>query len=337
MKKIIAVCDPNERYAVRLSDALTDRLGTGFTVSSFTDAEKLSESAGRNGICLLVISGRMFADGIGMAGIDDVLLLGEKGELSETGYSCICKYQSREGIVREIAEYLSEKEIIVLDGTEAVRNKLTVIGVYSPVKRCLQTTFALTVGEQLAKDSRVLYMNFEGFSGFSGLMHSDTEGTAGYNITDLLYFFDCAREKLPMKLETMVRTVNGMDFLPPAGSYFDTYERSGEMWVELFRTIEKCSVYDYLILDLSEAVQGLLQILTYCTKIFTIIRSDRIASAKICEYEKWMRQNEASGVAEKTVKCELPVFHDIPDSFEMLTHGEMADYIRGLLSEGDAA
>ncbi len=333
-KNIIAVCDPNERYAVRLSDALAEKTGEGFEVSSFTDINALLGFSKNNRVCQLVISSAMYSEELLKEGIEDVLILGEETAEELQGCKSIYRYQSCDSLIREITEHMSERSEFSLKDTDGVRKRIKVIGVYSPVKRCLQTTFAIALGEQLARDSKVLYMNFEGFSGFSGLMHADTE--SAYNITDLLYYFDCAREKLPMKLSGMVRTVNGMDFLPPASSYFDTYERTGEMWIELFRTIEKCAVYDYLILDLSEAVQGLMQILSYCGRIFTIIKKDRVASAKICEYEKWIRQNAESGVAEKTVKCELPVFRDIPDSFEMLTHGEMAEYIRGLI-EGNAA
>ena len=38
-----------------------------------------------------------------------------------------------------------------------------VLGVYSPVGRCLKTSFALTMGKLLAQEERVLYPNLEEF------------------------------------------------------------------------------------------------------------------------------------------------------------------------------
>ena len=334
MKKTIAVCDSNERYAMMLSDAIRGRIGEIFKVITFTETDVLSTYALAEGVCQLVISSTSAEELKQTEGIDDLIFLGNEQESSDNDRCMISRYQCCTNIVSAIMDHLAERDLIMPEGIGNGK-KLKVIGVYSPVKRCLQTTFSLALGEQLGVSSRVLYMNFEPFSGFEGLEMEKGDTGREYDITDLLYYFDCARDKLPMKLSAMVRTINGMDFLPPTASYFDT-ERSGEKWVELFKAIEKSSLYDYLILDLSEAVQGLLSILMYCTKIFTIIRNDRIACAKVNDYEKWILQHEAGEVVAKTVKCELPIFHDIPEGFEMLTHGELAGFIRTLIA-GEAA
>lgn len=51
------------------------------------------------------------------------------------------------------------------------RQGLHVTGFYSPVKRSLQTTFAVTMGQLLEK-GRALYVNREPFFGLEKLFHT---------------------------------------------------------------------------------------------------------------------------------------------------------------------
>ena len=64
------------------------------------------------------------------------------------------------------------------------RGLAKVLGVYSPVGRCLKTSFALTMGKLLAQEERVLYLNLEEFSGLSVLMKEEYKS----DLSDLLYF-----------------------------------------------------------------------------------------------------------------------------------------------------
>ena len=62
------------------------------------------------------------------------------------------------------------------------RGLAKVLGVYSPVGRCLKTSFALTMGKLLAQEERVLYLNLEEFSGLSVLMKEEYKS----DLSDLL-------------------------------------------------------------------------------------------------------------------------------------------------------
>ena len=91
--------------------------------------------------------------------------------------------------------------------------------------------------------------------------------------------------------------------------------------------------YDYIILDLSESIQGTFEILCMCDRIYTIIREDERARAKLAQYEELLRAYEYEEVLEKTRKELLPQFEHLPERIEQYTVGELARYIRKLIRE----
>ena len=75
------------------------------------------------------------------------------------------------------------QEIPVLMTAAGRRSRIT--GVYSPIGRCGKTSFALTLGQVLAREEKVLYITLEEFSGLSAL--TGTVYTGG--LSDLLYYY----------------------------------------------------------------------------------------------------------------------------------------------------
>lgn len=206
---------------------------------------------------------------------------------------------------------------------------MKIIGNYSPIGRCMQTTFALSMGQILSKKHKTLYLNFESYSGFGYLLNREFAS----DLTDVLYYFNCEKEKLPYRLEGMIQTINGLDYIPPVLSYRDLAETEGREWIELFREIEKTSKYEYLILDLSDQMKGLFDVLRECFRVFTIVKEDGYAEAKLRQYEEVMKMMNYEDIAVKTKRWSLPEFCRLPPGLGQLTHGEMAAYVKGIIEE----
>lgn len=327
-KKIFALCDSEEVYLQRMVEYLEEKEALPFLIHAFTGVEELKKFNSQKEIELLLVAESCYTREVKDMNIGNLMILNESGNKIGEDITNISKYQSSEKILGEVLRAYS-------GGNEDACRRITsgsqmmIIGNYTPIGRCLQTTFAMSLGQILAQKHKVLYLNFESYSGFGCLMERDFT----MDITDALYFFNCERGKFAYRLAGMVQSVNGMDLIPPVVSFKDLHTITGEQWLDLFREIESISGYEYLILDLSEQMNGLFEILRSCYRVYTITREDRIAAAKIKQYETMLMLEEYQDVAAKTRKWSLPVFHTLPSGLEQLTHGELAAYVKGVVEE----
>ena len=135
-----------------------------------------------------------------------------------------------------------------------------IIGVYTPITRCLQTGFSFSLARSFGKKGRTLYMNFEQYSGFSKLFQK------GYikDLSDLVYYYSYSREKFIYWLEGVVEHFGNIDYVPPVLTPVSFLEVSENVWIEMFNLIAKDTDYDYIVLDLSDSVQGIFSILDFC-------------------------------------------------------------------------
>lgn len=325
-KPVLAICDENPVYMNSLMTMFKQKKELPFEIYGFTRGELLEKFGESNKTALLVISEKEYKKGMHQWA-DMIVVLQETKETHVEPALAVSKYQSSANLYKAIMTGYANGEHVVLP--EKKKDTFQMIGVYSPIRRCLQTTFALTAGQILAEEKRTLYVSFECFSGLENLMGKKFGG----NMTDLLYFYECDKEKLPYRLESIVHNLGGLDMVPPAESFEDFYEISPQVWVMILQEIAKAGDYDVLILDLTEQVRGLFQLLESCDKIYTLIKDDRMAKAKLAQYELLLQKGEYQDVLEKTGKCALPIMKCLPSELERLGRSELAGYARKILRE----
>lgn len=327
MNHIMAVCDAEEEYASGLADYINRKEGFPFQVRYFSTMDKLLQFARQQVVDVALVSEEYQKELQSEGVIITIIELGRNSSDCENEYRRIFKYQSMETIMKEVLQILSEKP----DGGGHIsrRAPLKVIGLYSPVKRCLQTTFGLTMGQMLAKKGKTLCINMEGFSGLNVMLKRNFQR----DLSDLLYYLQNGRQGLAYILGSMTESINGLDILPPMLCQMDLISIEAKEWLRLFYEIEKSSDYEYLILDLSDSVQGLFEILRQCSIIYTMTEKDGFAMAKIDQYEQMLKQCRYEDVLQKTNKCELPRFSYLPAQLDRLTVSELAGVVKEYLKE----
>lgn len=343
-QKIFAICDREEAYALRMAEYMLEKIRIPYALHLFTKVEELEKFMEEEEIEILLIAEsalellrmeyvrqqvvQMFVLQENDMQENDMRGNDAERDGAQGGNIYISKFQSPEKIVTMLIESAAGLKNWRPAGTQSAA-EVKLIGIYSPVKRCLQTTFALTMGQMLSKEHRVLYFNFECYSGFAQLLGREFLA----DVTDVMYYFRCDKEKLALHLPTIVQNINGLDYIPPMQSQTELWETDGGQWLELCRNIAQIGAYEYIILDLDDGMSGLFDLLRECYKIYTITRDDSFAVAKLNQYEQILKFYELEEVAEKTVKCRFPVFKEVPVNLELMTHGELAGYVKAIIRE----
>ncbi|MCD7814639.1 MAG: hypothetical protein LUH20_11465 [Lachnospiraceae bacterium] len=330
-KSIFAVCDLETSYACNLTEYLNERKTTPFEVQAFTNVESLEKFAREHEIEILLISTRAMCNEIRDLPISRTIILSEGEQISDLGYPLVYKYQSSDDILSEVMEYYvqdhPQPHILSLGA-----RKTKLYGVYSPIGRTRKTSFALALGEILAETKKVLYLNFEEYSGFEELFQVKYR----MDLSDLIYFSRQKEGGLVYKINSVIQTFHELEYIPPALSPADVRDVTGEEWLAFLKEVMDFREYDVIILDLSEQVDDLFRILKECDRIYMPVQDDMISQAKMKQYEHLLRMLDMEEVQEKTLCIHPPVQplqRDGGELTQQLVWGEMGSFVRRLLWE----
>lgn len=327
MNHILAVCDSETEYAYQLVDYFSNKKGFPFQVQMFSSENNLKEYAKNHPILVALIAQKDFSEDIKTVPVEHILILGEDCEKEIKDIKIIEKYQSCERIIKELLDWLFQEGVLGRSISNSKEMKL--IGIYSPVGKCLKTSFSFVLGQLLGKKHKVLYLNMESYSGLGQLLQKEFST----DMSELIYYLQNSKGKFIYRMGSMAEKAGGLDILPPFDSFLDFVSVSGDEWIQLFQEIEKGSDYEYLILDLSDAVQGLFDILRLCDVVYTLSREDGFSMAKIAQYEEVLKKCNYEDVWKKTRHCTIPLIKNLPPGLLQLTFTELAEYVRERIEE----
>jgi len=329
-KNILAVCDMEESYAYNFVEYINQKRSMPFEVQAFTNVEKLAEFCQESRIEILLISDKAMKEEIKSLNVGKIIILSEGiYDPNLEQYPSVYKYQSSDTVIREVLSCYGVENIAVMPGS-VTRQATEIIGVYSPVGRAAKTSFALTLGQVLAREKVVLYLNMEEYSGFEQLMGCTYERTIG----DLIYYIRQGSPNLFYKMSSMVQSINNLDYLPPSLSPMDIQNTTYEEWMTLLNEISKNSSYETIILDLGDGVSDLYALLNECSKIYMPIRNDVMSTSKIRHFEHILAMWNYEEMIKNIRKIKLP-YHHVQKTgkayMDELIWSEMGDYVKELI------
>lgn len=325
--KILVLCDTEEEYAQLMTDFLQKQKDLPWVLRTYTDVQELLRKE-PEAVTMLVVAESAYTEEFKRLTPSRLVVLNESGLMRWEDLCYVDKYQKAEDVLRRLLEIYMEIADSPLPRLQ--KNCKTVfIGNYSPVHRCMQTSMALTLSQLLAKEHTTLYLNFEHYAGLPELVPD----TQTYDIADLLFFLESDEEKFRLRLQSMIKHIGQLDYVPPMKSGQNLLTITAAEWLGFFQKIEELGEYEYVVLDLSESMQGLFQILRLCRRIFTVTREDRIAQSKLLQYEQLLSLCEYEDVLEKTKRLSLCHIRRLPEGLEQLTKGDLAELARRLIEE----
>lgn len=303
MKNILGICDQDKVYADILSDNLKKRNSFPFEISNFESIDSLLRFVKKGMVKVVLISETMYEElKIKEESFLDntlkIIILNEgKGFVEEI--PTIWKYQSSENIRKEIITCISQNEDLDIKAVKVGKNQTSLIGIYSPVKYRNESAAVYVIGQNLSKKDKTLVISLKEFSELRQIL----DGKEEKDITDLIYYLRTSSERFIYSLEGMISTSGNMDYIQPAYSFIDLKAAQEEDWINLFNELKKLSTYRYVVIELSEIVNGFLEILRKCDIIISFCNEDRIVGNLLNNYKTLLEELEYEDVTDKTNLC----------------------------------
>lgn len=326
MADVIAICDKEPVFVQIFADYLRKKFKAQCEIQAFDRTDRLLSMAKDKSPMLCLV-------GDGMLDTFQLQTLLEHSEhliylSGKRRRDMVFKYQSVEKITGDLLQICDERNIPVFTDSDYFkkRQNMKIIAFYAPAHHLLQSTLALSMGQMIARDKRVLYLNFEPFSAFDYLLQRTYE----HDLMDIFFFLQEEKAKFRLKMESVLEHIGNMDYIPPVFCYPDMEDIDASLWQKLLQRIMDEMDYDVLVLDLTEQTRGLFSMLEMCDEIYTCLPDDGLALAKVKQYERLLVHMKKENILAHTRKSIVPVFQDIPLSTAMFTHGQIMEYIKTL-------
>ena len=279
-KNVLIICDKDKNYCKRLDSFIRDNLSIPFDIFEITDEKRLSGFINENKNTLLLISETLFKSE-NVNGFKHILVLKESSKalaetdtpygLSDADVRYMDKYQKSENITDNILSMCLEiPEIIVREHREESRKNTKIIGFYTPVSGCGQTREAISFTRGISENESALFISTDCFCTNDLIRNENYQE----NILDLLYFAECAEDKFSIYLERIVRHDKELDFIPASSNACQSRLITSKEYENLFKKIESTGRYSCLVIDITEGVRELFELLRICDEVYMLSKDD---------------------------------------------------------------
>ena len=292
-EKILVICDKEARYAKGLGDNLSERNEFAFKVYTFTEEAQLSSFMETHKIDVLLIDEAFTREQRKCFQAEQNFVLTKESckDLDENEVE-IFKFQCADAILAEVLEtYLRKSNVTILKKFKKQSKKI--LAVYSPIHRVGKTTFAMALSKELGKEKKTLYLNLEGYS---SLREEEK------NLGDLMYYLGQEQEDLGARLSMLTRRRESLEYIAPMPMITDLKEITVNEWKHLLQRILEESIYENLVLDLDECVDGFFEILQLCDWVYMPVLEEESSHRKVCSFEETVRRLKRDEILRKTTR-----------------------------------
>ena len=324
---VLAILDREEDFLYGITTYFQDKLGKVFDIHAFHTKEALLDFAREKQKKVDVY--------LGSSGLEDSekkqiqveqMVLFSQGEEVFLEEEVIYKYQSAERIMKEFLQICRLGTVI--SGSSVMENT-KLIGVYSPIGRCGKTSMALVMGQLLARDHKVVYVNLEEWSGFERIIGN----YEGMDLSDLIYYIKQEREHLGLYINGMLLEINQLKIIPPVNMAPDIQELGGEVR-KLLQEIAMSDAYDVVVVDFGRQLKSMLPVLHDIEQLYMPVLKDKASQAKIEQFFKFLRNSSYSEMEKKIKQCKLRFTEQMEcETVEELYYGNFGAYVAELLKE----
>lgn len=227
--------------------------------------------------------------------ISQMVFLSEENCLQESpDFPMIFKYQAVSEIVKEIFALMAENDKISYQTEIISKRTVEMICGYSPFGGGGVTEFLFQKAEELARNSKVLYVNLEEFYGFSELTGPNQGG-----MSEVLFYLRQRKGKLALKLESILRKKGDLDCICSVNDYRDLYSLTKEDMTEFLQVLINQTEYGIFIFDIGLLTEAGSYLMEHCHKLYMPMPKNQMQISKKDAFEKNLHSSGKGTVLEK--------------------------------------
>lgn len=236
----------------------------------FTSLEMLTECAEAGNIDVLLAGEEVAEEIHGLDGkISKIMLLSEGNQVKEgCGYYLLFKYQPAQDIVKEVLEQIAEDDNIVYTEAFASKRSIGFIGVYAPFGGSGVTEYAVSLAGKLSEKGKVLYISLEQFHSLDFLQEKKKDASSYRGMSEVVFYLKQRKEKLALKLETVVTSWSGADYIFAVEDYRDLYSLSSEDVHQFLDVLSGQTDYETVIFDIGFLSEAALALMENCSVLY---------------------------------------------------------------------
>lgn len=321
MNHYFVVCDQEKSYVERFTALLNERGMVPYQIQGISDVTMLESFCKEHIVEVLLVEEDLYQEHQRRLPAKKVFPLTELPAKEKEG--CLFKYQPVSAIIGQVMKTVDNaRELPPKTGAR-------IIAVYSPVRGNEKTVFALALGQILAREQGVIYLNYSSLTGLSELL----EGNNRSDLADVLYFLSQGKKDYSY-WQKSIGTINNLDYILPVLSPLDLRSAKSQHWLDIVEQLQEWGEYQTILVELDESCEAYLQILQRCETIYMPLREDRLSKAQRRQYEQLMYGIGEGALVKKTVFVKPPFHNGFGNKgqfVEQLIWGELGDYVRSLL------
>lgn len=301
------ICDSEMVYARNLMERIAEKVELNLQVRVFSDINTVKEFSKNHEIEILLIEDTYQKEDQTIIKAKYKYLITKRCNAKNTeDQTFIYKYQSVNKILEQIFETCLERE--EQDLFIYYKNQVKIIGIYSPIHRIGKTTFAIALGKAFGKQKRTLYLNLEDYAG-----EGHKFGNAKNSLSDLIYFMKQEHRNIGLKVSTVVTNMDELDYIEPIPIHQDLIAVTKEEWIKLLQEISAQSIYETIILDIGDSIQGVLHLLEMCNDLYVPVIDGVVEQAKISQFKSNLQLMNKEEILKKMKITLLPEEYKIEE------------------------
>ncbi len=234
------------------------------------------------------------------------------------------RYQSMEAVWQQIK--------ILTAGchcSNPIKNMLSsieIVGVYAPGGHEMQLFFSLLYAGILAKESRVLYLNFMPYVSFEELFGREDE----YNMSDLVLALR-SHQLTAEQLHEFINEMDGVSYIAPFDHPENVCEMTWTDYQEILRVVQEYTDYEVLVIDFGVCVAHFAEMLDCCQRILIPAKEGFVYQCQRKQFLAYLKSEKPElekRMQEVALSFQAKWIHGGGNLMEQLKWSEFGDYIR---------